>query len=79
MATEADTCRRFVVQKLQAAGWDSGLQSIAEKRSFTDGRIVLRGSSTEVFKWITDRLIESQSKLPDVPQGPADSRSPERQ
>ena len=23
MATEADTCRKFVVPKLQAAGWDT--------------------------------------------------------
>jgi type I restriction enzyme R subunit len=31
MATEADTCRKFVVPKLQAAGWDSDPHSIAEK------------------------------------------------
>ena len=30
MSTEADTCRKFVVPKLQAAGWDSDPQSIAE-------------------------------------------------
>jgi hypothetical protein len=44
MATEADTCRKFVVpnHKLQAAGWDSDTHSIDEQRSFTDGRIVLR-------------------------------------
>jgi hypothetical protein len=43
MATEADTCRKFVVsKKLQAAGWDSDPHSIAEQHSFTDGWIVLR-------------------------------------
>jgi type I restriction enzyme R subunit len=42
--SEADTCRKFVVPKLQAAGWDSEPYSIAEQRSVTDGRIVPRGS-----------------------------------
>src|SRR5438552_696545 len=40
MPTEADTCRRFVVPKLQAAGWDNEPYSIAEQRTITDGRIV---------------------------------------
>jgi type I restriction enzyme R subunit len=40
MPNEADTCRRFVVPKLQAAGWDDIPHSIAEQRSITDGRIV---------------------------------------
>ena len=47
MATEADICRKFVVPKLQAAGWDSDPHSIAEQRSFTDGRIIVRGSKAE--------------------------------
>jgi len=38
--SEADTCRRFVVPLLQAAGWDDEPHSIAEQRSITDGRIV---------------------------------------
>ena len=37
---EADTCRKFVVPLLQAAGWDNEPHSIAEQRSITDGRIV---------------------------------------
>jgi type I restriction enzyme R subunit len=40
MPTEADTCRKFVVPKLQAAGWDNEPHSIAEQRTITDGRIV---------------------------------------
>src|SRR5204863_7581422 len=40
MPTEADTCRRFVVPKLQAAAWDNVPYSIAEQRTITDGRIV---------------------------------------
>ncbi|WP_035710277.1 EcoAI/FtnUII family type I restriction enzme subunit R [Bradyrhizobium genomosp. I (2014)] len=40
MATEADTCRKFVVPKLQSAGWDTDPHSVAEQRTITDGRIV---------------------------------------
>jgi len=38
--SEADTCRKFVVPRLQAAGWDNEPHSIAEQRTITDGRIV---------------------------------------
>src|SRR6516225_6070145 len=38
--SEADTCRKFVVPKLAAAGWDNDPHSIAEQRTITDGRIV---------------------------------------
>jgi hypothetical protein len=41
--SEADTCRRYVTPKLQAAGWDSEPHLIREQRSFTDGRIVVAG------------------------------------
>src|SRR6266404_7955476 len=47
MATEADTCRKFVVPALQAAGWDNDPDSIAEQRWFTKGRIVVRGNRAE--------------------------------
>jgi type I restriction enzyme R subunit len=47
MPTEADTCRLYVVPKLQAAGWDSDPHSIAEQRSFTDGRIIVRSNKAE--------------------------------
>ena len=40
MPSEADTCRKFVVPLLQAAGWDNEPHSIAEQRTITDGRIV---------------------------------------
>lgn len=43
MPNEADTCRLFVVPKLQAAGWDEAPYSINEQRTFTDGRIVTTG------------------------------------
>lgn len=41
---EADTCRTHVVPKAQSAGWDADPHSIAEQRTFTDGRIVVVGS-----------------------------------
>ena len=47
MPTEADTCRKFVVPMLQAAGWDNDPHSIAEQRWFTQGRIVVRGNRAE--------------------------------
>jgi type I restriction enzyme R subunit len=47
MPSEADTCRKFVVPKLQAAGWDTDPHSIAEQRWFTNGRIVVRGTRAE--------------------------------
>lgn len=37
MTNEADTCRKFVVPKLQSAGWDNEPHSIAEQRTITDG------------------------------------------
>jgi type I restriction enzyme R subunit len=40
MANEADTCRKHVVPKLQAAGWDNEPHSIAEQRTITDGRVI---------------------------------------
>jgi type I restriction enzyme R subunit len=40
VSSEADTCRKYVVPLLQAAGWDNEPHSIAEQRTITDGRIV---------------------------------------
>jgi len=42
--TEADTCRKFVLPKLYAAGWDD--DRISEQKTFTDGRIVVAGNRT---------------------------------
>ena len=41
MITEADTCRKYVLPKLYAAGWSD--DQINEQKSFTDGRIVPLG------------------------------------
>lgn len=43
MPNEADTCRRYVVPRLQTAGWDNDPYRINEQVTFTDGRIVVAG------------------------------------
>lgn len=43
MPNEADTCRQFVVPRLQATGWDNEPCQIREQVTFTDGRIVVVG------------------------------------
>jgi type I restriction enzyme, R subunit len=43
--TEADTCRRYVLPKLYAAGWTD--EQISEQKTFTDGRIVLAGNKAK--------------------------------
>ncbi len=42
MITEADTCRKYVLPKLYAAGWTD--DQISEQKSFTDGRILVVGT-----------------------------------
>jgi type I site-specific restriction endonuclease len=44
MPSEADTCRTLITPKIQAVGWESEPHSIAEQRSFPDGRIVVHGN-----------------------------------
>jgi type I restriction enzyme R subunit len=46
MPNEADTCRRYVVPRLQAAGWEDEPHRINEQVTFTDGRIVVAGRRT---------------------------------
>lgn len=41
---EADTCRKMVRPKLEAAGWDDPPHTYNEQTSFTDGRIVVAGN-----------------------------------
>jgi type I restriction enzyme R subunit len=43
MANEAGTCRRYVVPRLQAAGWENEPHRINEQVTFSDGRIVVAG------------------------------------
>jgi type I restriction enzyme R subunit len=43
--TEADTCRKYVVPRLYAAGWTD--DQISEQKTFTDGRIVIVGDKVK--------------------------------
>jgi len=43
--TEADTCRKYVLPKLYAAGWTD--DQISEQRYFTGGRIVVAGTKVK--------------------------------
>jgi hypothetical protein len=58
MPTEADTCRKFVVPKLQASGWETEPHSILEQRPITDGRIVPRGKD-DITHLLPERLAAS--------------------
>lgn len=47
MITEADTCRKYVLPKLIAAGWDTDPHSFTEQKTFTDGRILVVGDKVK--------------------------------
>lgn len=70
---EADTCRKFVVPLLQAAGWDDEPRSIAEQRSITDGRIVPvgRGFVRKPPKRVDDLLRATRDLPPAVVEAKA--------
>ena len=42
MIPEAETCRKYILPKLYAAGWND--DQISEQKSFTDGRILVVGN-----------------------------------
>ncbi|HXG66322.1 MAG TPA: DEAD/DEAH box helicase family protein, partial [Blastocatellia bacterium] len=46
MITEADTCRLYVLPKLEEAGWNHEPHSFTEQKTFTDGRIIITGNKT---------------------------------
>jgi len=47
MITEADTCRLYVLPKLDEAGWNREPHSFNEQKTFTDGRIVVAGNKVK--------------------------------
>lgn len=47
MNTEADTCRKFVVPRLQTAGWEGAPHAINEQRTFTNGRVIFIGGKAK--------------------------------
>ncbi|MBL8822272.1 MAG: DEAD/DEAH box helicase family protein [Planctomycetia bacterium] len=56
---EADTCRKLVRPKLEAAGWeDGGKHFYSEQTAFTDGRIIVpAGKPRRLKKKFTDFLL----------------------
>ena len=62
---EPDTCRKFVVPKLQAAGWDNPPHAINEQRTFTDGRVFFaRGTARRGFQKRADYLLRYRPDFP---------------
>jgi type I restriction enzyme, R subunit len=47
---EADTCRKLIRPRLEAAGWDNPPHSYTEQTPFTDGRIVVPGGKPRRLK-----------------------------
>jgi type I restriction enzyme R subunit len=47
---EADTCRKLVRPKLEAAGWDTPPRLSSEQTPFTDGRIIVPGGKPRRLK-----------------------------
>ncbi|WP_293005334.1 EcoAI/FtnUII family type I restriction enzme subunit R [Nitrosomonas sp.] len=41
---EADTCRVYVTRRIREAGWEQHPHSITEQKTFTDGRVEVRGN-----------------------------------
>lgn len=75
MSTEADTCRHYVLPKLLEAGWDTPPHSFTEQKTFTDGRIVVTGTTIKrraqkradyLLRYTRDfaiAVVEAKSKL----------------
>jgi type I restriction enzyme R subunit len=47
LLNEADTCRKYVTPRLQAAGWEADPHSLVEQYTFTAGRIQIRGQKAK--------------------------------
>ena len=63
--TEADTCRRLVTPRLQAAGWDREPYALQEQRIISDGRILFtRGGTRRGARRILDYLLRYRLDLP---------------
>ncbi len=61
--TEADTCRKEILPKIYAAGWND--DQIMEQRPFTDGRIIIIGKKAKRAKVKkADYLLRYSQNLP---------------
>ncbi len=65
IANEADTCRKYVVPRLQSAGWEEDPHRINEQVTFTDGRIIVtaRGGRRRAGKR-ADYVLRYQPDFP---------------
>lgn len=86
LLTEADTCRKFVVPRLQRAGWDDPPHAINEQWTFTDGRVIFvrgearrgqdRGGLPDLLEAVEGRLErrrrgpQTEDPVPGRPQRP---------
>jgi hypothetical protein len=61
LLTEADTCRKYVLPKLYAAGWSD--DHINEQRTFTDGRIVVAGNLIDFARTTAGQYNVSLGRL----------------
>lgn len=57
--TEADTCTKLILPRLQSAGWETDPHSFSEQHTFTDGRIIILGKGfTRKKKKRADYLLK---------------------
>lgn len=57
--TEADTCTKLILPRLQSAGWETDPHSLSEQHTFTDGRIIILGKGfTRKKKKRADYLLK---------------------
>lgn len=57
MITEADTCRKYVLPKLEKAGWDTEPHSFTEQKTFTDGRPLVFSKNKRLPQKRADYLL----------------------
>src|SRR5262245_42437824 len=77
---EADTCRKLVRPKLEAAGWDGEKHFYSEQTSFTDGRIIApAGKPRRLKKKFSDFLLRYTRDITlAVVEAKSDRRPPDR-
>ena len=66
MPTEADTCRTYVVPKLQAAGWENEPHSIAEQRRIVAELDALQAEVDALKRLQAETATELDALLPAV-------------
>jgi len=66
MPTEADTCRKLVAPKLQAAGWDNEPHSIAEQRRIVGELDALQAEVDALKRLQAETAAELDALLPAI-------------